>query len=471
MMMLIIFLITDISMVGIFAGVYGNIAKYREGMLMGVHIPKSELEHPDVKELLQLYKKRNRQFYLWNMLAGIAVCLLCFTYFSIFITVWTLWFVEFCLLTILRVYHYHQKVYDIKQKNGWISSANADVSAAVDTRTSSQIAKKILPAKLHLIPAAVILIPLFFPQVRTYLLTESDGRVMLLCTILVAAAYMGTGYLFAHMPNKIYSENSQINLQINALEKRLYTIFLFVSNICNTGAYLGIIRDIASSNWIGGVGMGIYIFLELIPAAIILIMFFWLRKEKERILSQDSTPFYIDDDYYWRKGWYNNPNDKRYFVQDRVNSMNYSLNYGHPSAKYVTGGMLVGTGLLLLWMCILCIRIDFTPIRLTENAAQYSITSGYKTATFALADVESVTLLDNLPDEKFYRSDGSEDNSKLLSNFRGSKTGHCQMYIWIEHPPVLQIKTTDTTIFLNSSNEAQTKEWYDQLNDAISSNK
>ena len=72
MMMLIIFLITDISMVGIFAGVYGNIAKYREGMLMGVHIPKSELEHPDVKELLQLYKKRNRQFYLWNMLAGIA---------------------------------------------------------------------------------------------------------------------------------------------------------------------------------------------------------------------------------------------------------------------------------------------------------------------------------------------------------------------------------------------------------------
>lgn len=101
--------------------------------------------------------------------------------------------------------------------------------------------EKILPAKLHLIPAAVILIPLFFPQVRTYLLTESDGRVMLLCTILVAAAYMGTGYLFAHMPNKIYSENSQINLQINALEKRLYTIFLFVSNICNTGAYLGII--------------------------------------------------------------------------------------------------------------------------------------------------------------------------------------------------------------------------------------
>ena len=86
-------------------------------------------------------------------------------------------------------------------------------------------------------------------------------------------------------------------------------------------------------------------------------------------------------------------------------------------------------------------------------------------------DVVAVSLQVHLPDEKFYRSDGSEDNSKLLGNFRGSETGHCQMYIWIEHPPVLQIKTTDTTIFLNSSNEAQTKEWYNQLNDAISSNK
>lgn len=463
MMMLIIFLVTDISMVGIFAAVYGNIAKYREGMLMGNHIPKSELEHPDIKELLQLYKKSNRQFYLWNMLAGIAVCLLCFSYFSIFITVWTLWLAEFCIFTILRIYHYHQKVYDIKQKNGWFSSENADITAAVDTRTSSQITKKILPTKFHLIPVAVILIPLFFPQIRTYLLTESDGRAMFLCSILVAAAFMGFGYFFAHMPNKIYSENSQINLQINAMEKRFYTIFLFGSNICNTIAYLGIIWDIATHNWIGGVGIGIYIFLELLPAVIIFIIYFWLRREKEQILAQDSSPFYIDDDYYWRKGWYNNPNDKRYFVQDRVNSMNYSLNYGHPSAKYLTGGMIVGTGLLLLWMCIVCIRIDFTPIRLTENASQYSITSGYKTASFDLADVESVTLLDSLPDEKFYRTNGSEDNSKLLGNYRGSKTGHCQMYVWLNHSPVLQIKTKDNTIFLNSNNSAQTEEWFSLL--------
>lgn len=142
-----------------------------------------------------------------------------------FITVWTLWFVEFCLLTILRVYHYHQKVYDIKQKMDG-SAQQMQMCPLQWIPALPHKLRKDTAGKASSDPGCSDSDPSVFPQVRTYLLTESDGRVMLLCTILVAAAYMGTGYLFAHMPNKIYSENSQINLQINALEKRLYTIFL-----------------------------------------------------------------------------------------------------------------------------------------------------------------------------------------------------------------------------------------------------
>ncbi len=36
----------------------------------------------------------------------------------------------------------------------------------------------------------------------------------------------------------------------------------------------------------------------------------------------------MDDDYYWRNGWYDNPGDPRLFVQDRFNSMNYTTNVG-----------------------------------------------------------------------------------------------------------------------------------------------
>ena len=48
----------------------------------------------------------------------------------------------------------------------------------------------------------------------------------------------------------------------------------------------------------------------------------------------------MDDDYYWRNGWYANPEDVRLFVQDRFNSMNYTTNLGRPAGRYLVGGNL-----------------------------------------------------------------------------------------------------------------------------------
>lgn len=45
-------------------------------------------------------------------------------------------------------------------------------------------------------------------------------------------------------------------------------------------------------------------------------------------MKQDTAPMYIDDDYYWRNGWYSNPDDRRLFIQDRYSSMNYTVNLG-----------------------------------------------------------------------------------------------------------------------------------------------
>ena len=49
----------------------------------------------------------------------------------------------------------------------------------------------------------------------------------------------------------------------------------------------------------------------------------------------------MDDDYYWRNGWYDNPGDPRLFVQDRFNSMNYTTNVGKPAGRYMFGGICI----------------------------------------------------------------------------------------------------------------------------------
>lgn len=83
----------------------------------------------------------------------------------------------------------------------------------------------------------------------------------------------------------------------------------------------------------------------------------------------------IDNDYYWRKGWYSNPDDSRLFVPDRYSSTNYSLNYGRSKSKWFLGITLAICLALLLWMCSVFLKMDFTPIELAQTGNQFTITS------------------------------------------------------------------------------------------------
>ena len=57
MMLFWILAITDLIMVGITWAVYGSSATYRDGMLLGVHLPESAASLPPVVQLTDSYKK------------------------------------------------------------------------------------------------------------------------------------------------------------------------------------------------------------------------------------------------------------------------------------------------------------------------------------------------------------------------------------------------------------------------------
>ena len=101
-------------------------------------------------------------------------------------------------------------------------------------------------------------------------------------------------------------------------------------------------------------------------------------------------------------------------------------------------------------MCLLFLKMDFTPIRLTITGENVSITSGYTDADFQLRDIEEIHLLDQLPAESFTKTNGSADNRMLLGIFWGSQTGNCRMYVTLRESPVLEIRVPEYTVFLNS---------------------
>ena len=65
-----------------------------------------------------------------------------------------------------------------------------------------------------------------------------------------------------------------------------------------------------------------------------------VRKKRRDVLREsDEKEILADDDYYWAKGWYENPWDNNLFVQDRMNTMHFTLNFAKPAAKIIVAAV------------------------------------------------------------------------------------------------------------------------------------
>ena len=60
--MIVIFLFTDITVVGICMFAYAGKEKYREGMIFGVHIPPQKADEKSIQDMVEIYKRNTKDF-------------------------------------------------------------------------------------------------------------------------------------------------------------------------------------------------------------------------------------------------------------------------------------------------------------------------------------------------------------------------------------------------------------------------
>ena len=241
------------------------------------------------------------------------------------------------------------------------------------------------------------------------------------------------------------------------------SVGFLASSICNSLAFWPIAGTLLSGKWMDWSWLGLYALFESAAGIVMIVLFFIIRRRKEALLKQDTAPMYIDDDYYWRNGWYSNPDDRRLFIQDRYSSMNYTVNLGRTVGKVITG---ITYGLLIVMMAVFCLwllKIDFTPVRMQVTDNTVAITSGYSNISFDRDEIEDMQLLDALPDDNFYKVNGSADGKQYLGKFKGKEAGKCQMYVTLDVTPILEIKMPEYTIFINSREGGMAESWYQEL--------
>ena len=72
----------------------------------------------------------------------------------------------------------------------------------------------------------------------------------------------------------------------------------------------------------------------MVGAAAVIAGMMYIIRQRKNILKDDTQPIMLDDDDYWKNGWYSNPNDTHLWVQNRICSTNYTMNMAHPAAKW-----------------------------------------------------------------------------------------------------------------------------------------
>lgn len=462
MLVFVIFLFCDLLMAGVFFAVYGRKPVYEEGMLLGVHLPREAAQGAEVTALITAYRRRTRRFYLVNLLLGVAVCLVAFWRFSPFLILWCLWLVEFVVGAQWLLLGTHRKLYDLKMARGWVVGEPATLAAA-DTRASTQRQGQGPGLTWHLLPCGLVLTTLLLPGVRDFLLTQGSGWGLLGSGLAISLTLWALHGVLSRRGNKVYSQDTAVNQAVNRLERQVWGWTLLLCSLFNAAACWSAAWWMARAHWVGSAAYGIYLILELIPVAILTAGLLWMTRKRRQLLAGDPVPLVVDDDIYWRKGWYENPNDPHWLVQDRLVPCNYSMNMAKPGAWGGTIALLAGMGILMVGLCVLFLWADFGGSSVVIAPDRVAVSAFLYDTEVAPQDIQSVTLLEDLPEDSYVRTNGLDDGRRLIGHFRGRESGPCEMYLHTAVSPILAVETGDFTLYFNSEDPAETEAWYQAL--------
>ena len=462
MLVFVIFLFCDLLVAGVFFAVYGRKPVYEEGMLLGVHLPREAAQGAEVTALTTAYRRRTRRFYLVNLLLGVAVCLVAFWRFSPFLILWCLWLVEFVVGAQWLLLGTHRKLYDLKMARGWVVGEPATLAAA-DTRASAQRRGQGPGLAWHLLPCGLVLTTLLLPGVRDFLLTQGRGWGLLGSGLAISLTLWALHGVLSRRGNKVYSQDTAVNQAVNRLERQVWGWTLLLCSLFNAAACWSAAWWMARAHWVGSAAYGIYLVLELIPVAILTAGLLWMTRKRRQLLAGDPVPLVVDDDVYWRKGWYENPNDPHWLVQDRLVPCNYSMNMAKPGAWGGTIALLAGVGVLMVGLCVLFLWADFGGSSVVIAPDRVAVSAFLYDTEVDPQDIQSVTLLEDLPEDSYVRTNGLDDGRRLIGHFRGRESGPCEMYLHTAASPILAVETEDFTLYFNSEDPAETEAWYQAL--------
>lgn len=179
-------------------------------------------------------------------------------------------------------------------------------------------------------------------------------------------------------------------------------------------------------------------------------------------VSCGSGEAYGDDDEYWL---YGAPGRKSTGKME-ANRLGIGLTTNNTliptvgeKAVWVVMFLFVG-GIALFMM-----PFDFARITMEMDGTSCRVQGASMGYTINLEDVKEVTLLEERPDMS--KKSGFDSNRFYLGDFRVKDYGTCKVYINLKNDSVIKVDAGDRLVWFNGATKEQTKEYYEQLKEAV----
>ena len=442
---------------------YRNYGKVRNHIVLDVTFTDEQLQDPDIGAIVTRYNKVLKFTHVIGIITSfLPFIFIWWDYWSLFTITYLVWCFGYLLVPICYGNVKHKELYRLKRKKGYTAGGNIR-TIRIDTRVTADSEK--MPVSIWWMMPAVLLCFLPFTWKETYELWSWSWDSLLIVGIpfLTKAAYLVAYEYYARRRNIVFTEDSDLNYTCNRLIKHDLSLGIVLASYVDSLSLLCLQRDWIKTQNDTFATYIMFVCLQSVCCVILVVNELRVQKKRKLLLADDNTEYMVDDDEYWADGYYYNPNDNHLLVQNRSCGTNMSFNMAKPAAKILVGILEVGTVLLMIWMCIIMLPVDFcTPqMVLGETCVEIQFPS-YGTA-IPYEEITEVSLLDEMPHVRFTKLNGASTSTKDLGKYRSRDLGNCSLFVLTDKSPILRIDTEECIYFYNYGEPEELNQYYEEI--------
>ena len=429
-----------------------NEAKPKKNIILGVTLPLPAQSDARVTEIVRRFKRNVR------ISCGVSAAVLA-AMALLDVGQFMMWSIALLIAALFVPYFFYvranRRLAALKKAEGW--SVPYTGAVVVDLKAAAE-PMPALKRRAFLPPIIIALVPLIIALFSGDEGARYGAVIMFGATALIGLLCMFLYPLILRQRGDVAGPDSGKNAALTRVRRYNWGKMLLVTSYLTAIFMLGYWLLQESVLWT----MVLTVAYMFVLVGFCLATEFSVRRVQERLTRDE--PGCVDEDDLWVWGmFYNNPNDRHLFVNDRTGS-GMGVNIGRPAGKAfmaVTAAMLAG----LIVVCVALALGFSSPFEANIEGDTLYFSHGMEKYEIALEDVTELELIYELPRAR--RIAGTGLPNLLEGRFSVEGYENVRISLNPEQPPYIAVETEDMTRIFALNAPEETEEFYDEILEAV----